>query len=297
MSVLVLNDFSEHSIAALHMAADVANRASSELVVMHVVDISTGDNSWRILVEAPDEIERTAIQQARVELEALVQAELPAENRPKRVRFVVELGNPIDKIMMQIQALEPRMVVAGMHGKSGVKEFLLGSMANRLVRQCVFPVALVPSAQKSTEVKTIVAPVDFSKASLGSLQYAAELARERGAALQMVHAFVIPELSGLHTSTRDVAAQLQQVAAGKRQQIREYSAGIDLEGIEHAITIIQNSPHRAIVDFARRERADLICMGSHGRRGWARFFLGNTAERVLREAPCTVVTVCTEAEP
>lgn len=291
MSVLVLSDFSENSLSSLHLASDVAKRSESELVVMHVVDIATGDNSWRILVEAPDEIERSSIAQARSDLETLFQQTISADHRPKRVRFVVELGNPIDKIMAQANALEPSLVVAGRHGASGIKELFLGSTANRLVRQCKFPVALVPSTQKTFEIKTIVAPVDFSQASLDSLRYAAELARERGALLQIMHSFVIPELTGLQSSSRIAAAQIQQLSAGKRQQIREYSSSVDLGDIEHAITIVQDVPHRAIIDFSRREGADLICMGSHGRRGWARFFLGNTAERVLHGAPCTVVTV------
>ncbi len=291
MSVLVLSDFSENSLSSLHFGAEIAKRSASELVVMHVVDVAAGDNSWRILVEAPDEIERSSIAQARSSLETLFQETIAAEDRPKRVRFVVELGNPIDKIMAQANALEPSLVVAGRHGSSGVKELFLGSNANRLVRQCTFPVALVPATQKTFEIKTIVAPVDFSQASLESLRYAADIARDRGALLQMMHSFVIPELTGLQSSSRLAATQIQQLAAGKRQQIREYSSSIDLSDIEHAITIVQDVPHRAIIDFARREAADLICMGSHGRRGWARFFLGNTAERVLHGAHCTVLTV------
>src|SRR5690554_6803471 len=113
MSVLVLSDFSENSLSSLHFGAEIAKRSASELVVMHVVDVAAGDNSWRILVEAPDEIERSSIAQARSSLETLFQETIAAEDRPKRVRFVVELGNPIDKIMAQANALEPSLVVAG----------------------------------------------------------------------------------------------------------------------------------------------------------------------------------------
>ncbi|MBA2662916.1 MAG: universal stress protein [Bradymonadaceae bacterium] len=291
MSFLVATDLSENSRGALRFAADVARRTSGELVVMHVVDIAASDNSWRILVEAPDELERSAVLQAREDLEAFFEAAVEPALRPERVRFTVELGNPIDQILDVAEALQPSLVVAGTRGASRLQELLLGSTANRLVRQSSSPVALIPPSQHHGEIRTIVAPMDFSDASLESLRFGAALARRHGAALRIMHAFVLPELSALQTSVANVSIQLQQVSAGKAQQIKEYCSVVDLEGIDHTITILQEPPHLAIVDFARDEKADVICMGSHGRRGWARFFLGNTAERVLNHTPCAVITV------
>lgn len=56
-------------------------------------------------------------------------------------------------------------------------------------------------------------------------------------------------------------------------------------------TVIKGIPHEEIVEFARENGVDLIVMGTHGRRGLDRVFFGDTASRVVRKAPCPVLTV------
>jgi universal stress protein E len=294
MSILVATDFSLNSVGALRFAADHARRHNLDLKLIHVVDLAASDNSWRILVEAPDEIERSAVEEAQERLAAFFEEHVPGELRPRNVGFLSPVGNPIEAILAATKLEAISLIVAGTRGASRVQEFFLGSTANRLVRQSQVPVVLAPPPTEDAEVKTIVVPVDFSSASLESLRAAARLARTSGATIKMMHAFVLPEITALQTSVANVSTQLQQVVAGKRQQIEEFCAPIDLTGLDHDITILQQPPHMAIVDFARDTDADLVCMGSHGRRGWARFFLGNTAEKVLRQTLCPILVVHVE---
>ncbi|MFU8804559.1 MAG: universal stress protein [Bradymonadaceae bacterium] len=293
MSILVATDFSQNSIGALRFAADFARRQSLDLKVIHVVDLATSDNSWRILVESPDEIERNAIKEARVRSEAFFEESVHDDLRPPRVEFLTPVGNPIEGIIAAAKAEMASLIVAGTKGASRVQELLLGSTANRLVRQSDLPVVLCPPETEGAHLKTIVVPVDFSKASLESVRSAARLARQFDARLRLMHAFVLPEITALQTSVANVSTQLQQIAAGKKQQVDEFCAPAGLEGLDYTITIVQQPPHLAIVDFAREQQADLVCMGSHGRRGWARFFLGNTAEKVLRQTRCPIWIVHT----
>lgn len=291
MSVLVATDFSLNSAGALRFAADFARRQSLDLKVLHVVDLAASDNSWRILVEAPDEIESSAVEDAQEQLGRFFEEHVPVDGRPRNVAFMTPIGNPIEAILTIAAQEGVSVIVAGTRGASRVQEFFLGSTANRLVRQSQLPVVLSPPSAEDADLKTIVIPVDFSRASLESVRAGARLARVFGARLSLMHAFVLPEVTALQTSVANVSAQLQQVVAGKKQQIEEFCAPIDLEGVDYSVTVIQQPPHLAIVDFARESEADLICMGSHGRRGWARFFLGNTAEKVLRQTDCPILVI------
>lgn len=291
MSIIVGTDFSEASRGAVRYAADLAHRRNAPLVVVHVVDLAASDNSWRVLFEAPDEIERASLEEARQNLARFFEQSVPSASSPAAVRLVARMGNPLDVLLEEARFQAAEVVVAGTTGHTPLQHFFLGSTAHQLVRQSELPLALVPPGVELAEIGTILAPVDFSHGSLQSLEAAAKLARENGAKLVIMHAFVLPELALLPASTAEVSEQLKLLEAGKRQQILEWSSAVNLDGLAYELRIVQQAPPVAIEETAREVGAQLIVMSSHGRRGWARFFLGNTAEKLLRRAPCVVWTV------
>ena len=142
--------------------------------------------------------------------------------------------------------------------------------------------------------KTIVVPTDFSSLSLSALQYASELARALGARLDLVHA--VDELTARYLDLPDYA-QLGQLQTTLERSARDQ---IDmLVAAENRLTpgttgavLTTRSPAEAIVSYARDVNADLIVMGTHGRNAVGRLLLGSVAERVVRTAPCPVLTIC-----
>lgn len=141
-------------------------------------------------------------------------------------------------------------------------------------------------------IKVIVVATDFSDVSHAALEYAKELARAAGATIHLVH--VVDELAARYI---DLPAYPQM---GQLQTTLERSARARLDEIAaagpslpHASTAVltSRSTAEAIVSFARDVHADLIVMGTHGRGGVGRLFLGRVAERVLRIAECPVLTV------
>jgi nucleotide-binding universal stress UspA family protein len=143
--------------------------------------------------------------------------------------------------------------------------------------------------------RRILHPTDFSSASAAAFRLALDLAKAERARLVLIHivsepamAFAgdIPVPPAVYKNL-EVAAR---AAAGKgldRLVARARQAGV------RVITQIINgpSPHVRIVAAARRERADVIVMGTHGRTGLARAFLGSVAGRVVATASCPVMTV------
>jgi nucleotide-binding universal stress UspA family protein len=135
-------------------------------------------------------------------------------------------------------------------------------------------------------IRTILHATDFSEGSAVALRLACSLAQQHGARLVVVHVAevpIVPYVGGLllpesPTYLQDVKAKLLQVGATE--------AGLP---VEHRL--VEGEPASEIVSLAAEVGADLIVLGTHGRKGLARLFLGSVAEQVLRLAPCPVLTV------
>jgi nucleotide-binding universal stress UspA family protein len=141
------------------------------------------------------------------------------------------------------------------------------------------------------EFKQIICPVDFSETSVRALAHAAALARWYDAQLIVLH--VVPTFESMQVRG-DLGEPAQVVTPMPREQVvEEMSRSLNLAAISpRAISIAESGdPQATIVDQAVSNRADLIVMGTHGRRGFRRLLLGSVAEAVLREAPCPVLTV------
>jgi nucleotide-binding universal stress UspA family protein len=142
----------------------------------------------------------------------------------------------------------------------------------------------------------IVAPTDFSSCAEEAWAMAQRLATAFAAEVVLVHVLVeTPRFSEGLTAPRRV----REVYAEARNWVeREMDAWLDrarAAGIEARAVIRTGVPYREIVDAATDERADLIVMGTHGRGGINRALLGSVADRVIRLAPCPVLTVREQA--
>jgi universal stress protein A len=139
--------------------------------------------------------------------------------------------------------------------------------------------------------KHILVPIDFSPGAEAALDYACELAGPLGAVVHLVHALgPVGELPLSQRMIEDLTAErlraLDELAAYRRGRVA-FGAPI----VEVA------DPRDLILAAAARVDADLIVMGTHGRRGLSRLVLGSVAEDVVRRAPCPVLAVRSTPEP
>lgn len=142
----------------------------------------------------------------------------------------------------------------------------------------------------------VLCPVDFSEWSTNAMQYAAFLCKQLDAHLTLLHVFEMPAFAAppkgySSIATASVEESLRQLSEELSQRLRRASRGLDVGGKPIATTLREGTPYRVIVEAAGELGADLVVMGTQGRSGVQRILLGSVAERVLRAAPCPVVTV------
>jgi universal stress protein A len=130
----------------------------------------------------------------------------------------------------------------------------------------------------------ILCPVDFDSNSLRAVRAASELAQERNAKLYLLHVVALPpgpEVAlPFGRMEREARAKLERIA---RQRLRG--------GVHYEVQVMMGDPGIEALHAARRVRANLIVMATHGRKGFRRLILGSVAERIVREAPCPVLTI------
>ena len=135
--------------------------------------------------------------------------------------------------------------------------------------------------------RNILCPVDFEDSSMYALDNAGDIARQNGGVVFVLHVvpMIVPPMGmpvyvQLYESQRQTAATKLEEMGRKR-----------LTGVKYELLTEMGEPAPLILKTAAAVVADLIVMGSHGRRGFSRLFLGSVAERVLRESSCPVLTV------
>jgi len=142
-------------------------------------------------------------------------------------------------------------------------------------------------------IRRIVHPTDFSSASLPAFRKAVALAKENKATLLIVH--VLPTLPMVADAYMAASAYDEMLRAQRRQAEKamdrfvKRARAADVRATGHIVDF--GAVSDAIVRFAKRQRAELIVMGTHGHGVLAKILLGSVAERVISHAPCPVMTV------
>lgn len=142
--------------------------------------------------------------------------------------------------------------------------------------------------------RRILHPSDFSRASGAAFKKAIEMAKAGRAELTVVHVVspVLPMAAGDgYVSPKMYEEITASTRAWAQKQLDKLLAKAKQAGVRAKGFVLEGSAHEQIARFARSKHADLLVMGTHGRSGLAKLFLGSVAGRVVAAAPCPVLTV------
>jgi nucleotide-binding universal stress UspA family protein len=281
-NVLVTTDFSPAGSSALPYAAEMAKRFGAKLFVLHVrppsVNPMTQPAAWEALAEA-----------AKAEIE--VQKEQLRKSFPgiKPVVFVQE-GDMWNVLSSTIDQNNIDLLVVGTRGRTGVRKFFLGSVAEEIFRQAPCPVLTIgpfsPGEVRNSQISEILYATDFGPASGTGAAYAVSLAQEFQARLTLLH--VIPEPK---TGDLVIAAELKASAENRLRKLVPPEAEL---WCEPRYMVEEGPTAETILEVANCKKSDLVVLGVHQPAGFpgASTHLPNAiAHKVVSHASCPVLTV------
>lgn len=296
-NIVVGFDFSKQATQALQAALSIASKTEA---VVHVMTALPGHIEPQVLKAAKtgavpqrDQIfPREALMQ---NLEGRVKTVVDGlEHGQVRVECEVSADKPFAALKDLCTLHHADLLVVGNSGMDALQRFFVGSTSQKLVRKSRWPVMVVKEEQ-AWPPKNIVCPVDLSDASRRALGWAAELAGLVGAKL---HILTVREILptyytelygfGYEGLSPEAESQARKVA---KEQLEEFCDIADLTSIEWDTHVMSGRVDECISQLVKKTGSELLCMGSVGRNGVENILIGNTAERMLRHLPCSMLTV------
>lgn len=277
--IVVGVDLSAESLLAVDHAMILARRAGASIVLLHVANVPATMHA------RPDDplaaLQRERLRADRDDLEAL---------RVRRSGQGVELsqlivdGDPDVALADAARELGADLIVVGTHGRTGVRRIALGSVAEKTIRLAASSVLVVRGPAPPGGYRQVVAGSDYSEAADGAVASAIAMAAP-GGEVRLVHAWSAPYLE-YDLTGRMIEALRQaeeQIAGEQLRRMRSWPRPAD---VDLTLDVTYGVPFVVLDGYVD---ADLIVVGTHGRRGVRRFLIGSVAESTVRHARCTVL--------
>ncbi|MFM7193242.1 MAG: universal stress protein [Bacteroidota bacterium] len=275
-NILVPTDFSNTSLAAMEVAVSMAVATGASITVLHVVEEVTPD-SYSVAGQGHPE----AIDEGRFNSLMIRKAHERLERLVKDPRFAavevngeLKVGNPFHGIKTIIAEHAPDLVVMGTRGHTKMEEMIIGSNAEKVVRLMHCPVLTVHKKPAKTEFKKIVYATSMSEEEVDFARVVKQLQARYKAQVHLVRI----NTPGDFQRDRAVLGYMEQFA--KKVGLTNFT-----RHVYNDLTV-----EEGIVYFADAIKADLICMATHGRTGFAHVMAGSIAEDVVNHARRPVLT-------
>jgi nucleotide-binding universal stress UspA family protein len=286
--ILCATDFSDVSAKAERYAIALAKHYEARLVLLHV------DPPMALMApygEIPIDIGVFEEQRRQADLEMRA-----AQERARAAGVTVDAtlrgGAPAREILAEaLHGVD--LIVIGTHGRGGMEHFLLGSVAEKVLRKAQCPVMIVPAAadvERGARFSRILVPIDGSAPSAAAVEFAVSLARETDGTIRLLEVVeplpVVSEIDGLDARDHDKKAEERarrtlQGAIGP--DVREWCRVVE--------EVAFGKASQRILDAARDRQSDVVVMGVRGRNALDLFAFGSTTNDVVRRAECPVLVV------
>lgn len=286
--VLLATDFSEPARRAYGYAATLARALKGEVVILNVLQLP-----MELDLEYPVNLLylKQLQEEPAAELGRWVQR---AEKDGLQAMPKQMLGEPASCIAEGARKVGAALIVMGTHGRTGVSRLLLGSTAEKVMREAPCPVLTVglvkatdqpAESPKPESIERLIVPIDFSDTAQAALEFAVALAKKLGARIRLVHALEGATFSMMRTSEE------KALQAAERARLQEIASAVKADGVTTETVCEVGLAADLIMAQAEVTPDRLIVMGTHG-RGWVgRLALGSVADHIVRHALCPVVTV------
>ncbi len=270
--ILVPCDFSEHAQQAYEFALNIAARSGGKVMVLNVIDLpityetTLGTPLYYFDENILKELENQANEDFR---------KLKAKfSKKTEASFFVSFGPVTLKIEEFIEDHKIDLVVMGTRGASGWKEYLIGSNTEKIVRFSKVPVFAIRKSFELEKIKNIVFPTTLELNQTELLHHLKELQSFFDAT---IHLLLVNTPYNFKRTKED------------KELLEEYARHYKMK--DYTLNIYDDFfADDGIINFAHQIKADMIAMGTHGRKGLAHLFAGSVTEDVVNHVDCPIWT-------
>jgi len=282
LSLLVATDFSDDAARAIQRGARLANKLTARLQLLHVMS-GPSLQALRELFPNPAEAE------AKIFADAQRMLDEQADALEQNATTTVKVGKVLEEILAACDNTD--LLVLGARGLNPLRDLLLGTTAERLLRKCMRPVLVVKQETKAP-YRQVIVPVDFSPYSVRAFKTALSVAP--GAQITLLHAFDVPFEGKLWVAgvaedeINRYRIHARQEAQAKCKELIQQN-GADIGRV--SCVVVRGDAPRVILEHEKKLAADLIVIGKHGQSRVEELFLGSVTRHVLSDAECDVLVV------
>lgn len=292
-NIICSTDFSDYSNYAVTYGIALAKEFAAKLYVCHVIDLSSATMYGEGFSD-PLEQQSRITNYSWEYLERLI-GEQPFDWEP-----LIKIGRTANEIARIVEEKGVDLAILATHGRSGLKRFILGSVTERLMRMLPCPLLIVRSPEhdfvspvkQEIRLQRILVGCDFSPDSSLAFQYGLNLAQEFQSELHLAHVIQPPVYKDLLKPGIEPAEELQQ---DLRDQLYEKLINMVPEESRNwctpITTLLAGQPYEELTKYAVVHNVDLIVLGVRGHSIVETLFVGSTTDRVIRQAPCPVLSV------
>lgn len=279
--MLVLLDGSNLAQVVFTYAQELSARLNINLELLHVC--------------SPQEAEQLPMRQAYMEHMAEVLQKKAMEIRSKigdqtsssevKAQGKVVVGYPAEEILKYADENNIDLIMLSTHGRSGVRDWDIGNVANKVIHASKVPIWMVPTELREAIIydkltkRIMVIPLDGSKMSEAALPHAVNIAKQRGVEPDMVLVHV-ERMPISHVTSEQLKLHEAKILE-KKQYLDDIVKRLEKEGIKARAKVLSGEPAEAIINFIKDNPAQLIVMATHGHVGLSKMIFGSTTENIL----------------
>ncbi len=270
--ILIPCDFSEQAIHAFRLAVDMAHVSSAELHLLHVIELPIMHDDVLTPMPSFDETLLKELSERAEEKFTALKKDFSKEHL--FITSKIEYGPIVPSILDYLESQKISLIVMGTKGVSGLEEVLIGSTAEKVVRNASCPVIAVKRQISISELQHIVFPNSMEEGQEDLLMHVKEMQHVLNAKLHMVW---------IDTSTKAddhtvVKRQMDEFA--KRFMLKDYTINV----------FKANNKETGIINFTHWMNANMIAMGTHARKGLSHLLKGSVTEGVVNHVDCPIWT-------
>ena len=271
--IIVPVDFSQHSEYALEVAAEIAKKTNSELLVLHMLELASG-----FLTKSSSQHQTTAIfllKIAEAKFDEFLQKDYLDGLKITPIVKHFKVFSEVNDVAMEHDA---SLVVMGSHGTSGSRDIFIGSNTEKVVRNSDIPVFVVKNKISDLKLEEVVFACDFKYENIRPYLNATKLFKAFDSNINLLYVNLPNENFRSTTEIDSRVADFLMKADGNLDNMKNVHHQADY------------SVERGIINFSNRVGADVIAIPTHGRTGIAHFFTGSVGEDVANHSTLPVIT-------